>query len=150
VNKIKTWSLFCEDVRIEHDYRCTLVGVSPSVAIIAEPLKMRQMCLVFSCEFPIDLDVVELQHEIEVTGSVSEISEKFKSGRHRFERPTAVASEKTWQVITYLVQDKVEFDGSASMRARIWGDDFSDETSLTVIESFEANSDLDISPEFLN
>lgn len=143
MTKIKTWCLFCEDVRIEHDYRCTLIAVSPSVAIITEPLKMRQLCLVFSCEFPIELDVVTLQHEMEVLGSISEISEKFKSGQHRFERPQAVANEKTWQVITYLIQDKVEFEGSASIKARIWGDGFEDEASITIIESLESDLSVD-------
>lgn len=138
MTKIDTWCLFCEDVRIEHDYRCTLVGVTPSVAVSTEPLKMRQLCLVFSCEFPITLDAVELQHDIAVVGSVSELSERFKSGTHRFERPEAVANEKSWQVITYLVQDRIEFEGNASITARIWGEGFEDHASITVVEVTES------------
>ena len=116
----KIWALFCEDVRIEHDQRCTLVGVMPSVAIVEdEPFKLRQLCLVFSAVMSVKLADVNCQYSLDVQGDVSGLNDNIISGNSVFTKTKEITDEDVWQVITYIPSADIIIRGPARITARI-------------------------------
>jgi hypothetical protein len=119
VTETRFWSVFCEDVRIEHDQRCSLIGVMPTVAIGDEAFKFRQLCLVYSTEFPFSVKTAKVSHKVTVIGDIQGLEGQFLQDTYEFRRPDNIAGEDLWQVITYITSEKVEISGNASVTAEI-------------------------------
>lgn len=119
MSSLRSWALFCEDVRIEHDNKFSLVGVIPTVGIGSEPFRFRQLCLVYSIELPISVEYVTVSHEILVTGDVKGLTLNFLKESSKLVQPDKNANEDIWQVITYLTTENVEIKGEAMISAKI-------------------------------
>ena len=126
MNNVRFWSVFCEDVRIEHDNKCSLIGVMPTVALGNEPFKFRQLCLVYSTEFPFSVDEAEVSHQVTTKGDVKGLAPKFIEDTFNFKKPDRFAEEDIWQVITYISSEGVEVKGDAviSVKIKVGGEEF--------------------------
>jgi hypothetical protein len=91
----------------------------PTVAVGDEPLKFRQLCLVYSTEFPFSVEEAHVSHEVNVEGDVRGLEEKFLKNSFVFKRPQRLADEDVWQVITYISSEGVEIAGDAIISAKI-------------------------------